>query len=335
MKRTVKHVAGMGLLALVFLTGCQNTPSSTSSQTTPSNSVTSSISDFDATQKIIPYTRDTNSGTREGFMEKIGFDSAKKSDADLKNTVQQVASNGDMITSLANQEYGIGYFSADSITEANTKGLKVVSYEGTAPTETTILNGTYKLARNFNYCIAQETDATKTLLVNGFVAYMGTQEGLATVKNNGGIVSITASTPSWANIKTNYPGIESDHSTVTLNFGGSTSVEKIARALSAEFSVKAGNFKYNHNHTGSGDAYKNTQGSGKGTLDIAFASREFDSTNEPLAAGTFGKICIDGIVVGVSNKNPLANILAPQALAIYSSAGTMNKWSDILTAVRR
>lgn len=319
MKKQMTLAALLGAAAI--LAGCGN------------RSGTGKGAEFDTNQAIVPYTRDTNSGTREGFMEKIGFDDAKKSDNGLKKSVQQVTSNGDMLTQLENQKYGVGYFSFDSATEAKKGGLKILNFEGVAPADDVILNGTYQLARNFNYCIANETDATKKLIVTAFVAYMQTQEGLAIIKSNGGTVDIKASTPTWDSVKANYAGIDSDHSTVTINFGGSTSVEKIAKALSSAFAPLAGNFKPAHAHTGSGDAYKNTQGAQAGTDDIAFASREFKlSDGEPLAEGTYGRICVDGIVVGVSRKNPMTNITAAQAKSIYDATSSVTKWADLIPA---
>lgn len=327
MKRKIMVLA-LSLASMGLLASCGTT--SSSSTTTTKGDSTSSGRAFDKTQSVVPYTRDTNSGTREGFMEKIGLEAAKKDNSPLKTTVQEVASNGAMIQALSTNEYGIGYFSHDSIKDASDLGVKVLNYGGVEPTETNILNGTYKLARSFNYCYANETDATKKTIVDAFVAYMSTSEGLTTIKSNGGIVEIKTTTPTWASIKGNYVGIENDHSTVTINFGGSTSVEKIAKALGADFSTRAGNFKANHNHTGSGDAYKNTQGTGAGTLDVAYASREFKLTDgEPLATGTYGKVCIDGIVIGVSDKNTLTNITAENCLNIYSSTGTVSKWNEI------
>ena len=288
--------------------------------------------EFDKTQNIKAYTRDTNSGTREGFMEKIGYKDGAKDDSKLNKRVSGVASNGDMLANLEAQEYGIGYFSFDSKTDAESKGIKLLNFEGVEPTEDSIVGGQYKLARNFNYCVAEESDATKKLIVEAFVAFMGTSEGLTTIKANGGVAKISATTKKWADVKRDFAGIEDDHSSITINFGGSTSVEKIAKALSSQFKSLAGNFNANHNHAGSGDAFKKTQGSEKGALDIGFASRDFHTTgDEALKEGTYGTLCVDGIVIGVSNKNPMTNITAAQAKAIYDVSDTSaNTWADLI-----
>ncbi|MFA6829698.1 MAG: substrate-binding domain-containing protein [Bacilli bacterium] len=322
--KKLRNTFGLGLLGLVVLTGCSSTSATGSNST--------STAAFDKTQSIVPYTRDCESGTREGFMEKIGLSACKSSNAGLRNSVQEVTGNGGMLTALQNQQFGIGYFSADSISEAKTTyGLKILSYEGTEATETSILDGSYELSRNFNYCYRNETDATKKLIVEAFVAYMGSQEGLAIIKANGGTVSIPATTKTWNQIKTDYVGIDADHSSISIKFGGSTSVQKIALALTASFKTLAGNFTPVHNHTGSGAAYGGVTDEAS-TLDVGFASRDFKLTDsEPLATGYYGKVCVDGIVVGVSNKNPLSNITAAQAKSIYdatSEKGTT--WSDFI-----
>ena len=263
-------------------------------------------------------------------MTTIGLSSAKEDNGPLKSTAQEVASNDAMISSLKADTYGIGYFSYDSASSATSDGsLKILNYEGITASEETILDGTYGLSRNFNYCIANETDTTKALIVTAFVAYMGTQEGLAIIANNGGTVEVTASTPTWDSIKDQYAGISDDHSTITINFGGSTSVEKIAKALSSSFSALAGNFVPNHNHTGSGAAVTGITG---GTLDIGFASREFnDSEVAQMSEDQYGLICVDGIVVAVSSSNPLSNITQQNCYDIYAAESTnVNVWSDII-----
>lgn len=332
------------LLAVVALTGC--TGGKTSSDTSDSNpktsdsgssnstasSSTGTASTFDAAQAIKPYTRDTTSGTRDGFMTKIGIEKAKSDDTLLKSTVETVTSNGDMIAKVAADEYGIGYFSYSSVDDATKQGVKVLNYAGVQATEDSILDGTYTLSRNFNYCTRTEADvndATKWLIISAFVAFTKTTEGIEAIASEGGLVETSTDTKSWDDIKANYPGIDSDHSKITINFGGSTSCEKVAKALSAAFSAKAGHFVANHDHHGSGDAFKYTQQSGNDhKYDIAFASREFNAS-ETLADSTYGKLCTDGIVIGVNKANPLTDITGEQALNIYSKDGTIHKWSDI------
>jgi len=324
-------------LAVAALAGCSGTESSSAASSQTPNvsgnpSSETSKNNFDASQKIKPYTRDTTSGTRDGFMTKIGIEKAKSDDSLLKTTVETVTSNGDMISKVAADEYGIGYFSFSSVDDATKQGVKVLKYADVTATEDSILDGTYTLSRNFNYCTRTESDVnndTKWLIISAFVAYTKTTEGIQDIASEGGLVETSTSTKSWDAIKANFPGIDADHSSITINFGGSTSCEKVAKALSASFSKKSGNFIANHDHHGSGDAFKYTQQDGNDhKYDIAFASREFNAS-ETLADGTFGKLCTDGIVIGVNKANPLTNITGEQAKNIYSKDGTINTWSDL------
>jgi len=312
----------MVLLSLALLSGCNGgeTPASSS---------------FNKTAKIKAYTRDTTSGTRDGFMTRIGLEKAKESNDPLKTTVEEVTSNGDMIAKLKADEYGIGYFSFSSKADAENEGVKAVTYKGVEATEDSIIDGTYQLSRNFNYCTRIETDATKKLIVDAFVAYMSTSDGIQDIVAGGGVVKATKDTKSWDEIKDNYKGISDDHSNITIVFGGSTSCLEVSTKLTDSFTKKAGNFIAEHDHHGSGDAYKYTQDptnskdSSHKQYDVAFASREF-KTSEALAEGTYGKICTDGILVGVNNKNPLTNITGEQAVGIYSKDGNVNTWADLL-----
>ena len=117
---------------------------------------------------------------------------------------------------------------------------------------------------------------------------------------------------------------------ITLNLGGSTSVDKIATALTAAFKEECPRFEANHNHTGSGDAYKRTQGAEKDSenkLHVGFLSRELNGS-EQAAEGSSGRICKDGIVCVVNAKNTYKDNFTKEELKkIYSTEGI--KWNEI------
>ncbi len=166
-------------------------------------------------------------------------------------------------------------------------------------------------------------------IVQAFVAYMETSEGKAIISANGGIVDSSATDESWDDIKADYPIVDEDNSDVTVKFGGSTSVEKVAKALSASFSSLAGDFVADHNHTGSGDAYKRVQGEekdGANKLHIGFASRGFKDS-EAGVAGSFGQLATDAVVVVVAPNNAVSNLTAAQIKSIYD--GTVTNWSEV------
>ena len=280
------------------------------------------------TEEVIKvYTRDTTSGTRDGFFTTIGFSEATTDNTKLGQGYVEVDGNGSMISALNNDEFGIGYISLASLASSGLKGL---NYEGIAPTEANVLNGSYTLKRNFNYIVRNEFASDKEQqIVIAYLAFLTTKDAKATIQSKDGIVEVKNSDPTWDEIKDDYPVCQEDNSNITITFGGSTSVEKIAKALSSEFSTKCGYFKIEHNHTGSGDAYKRTQGSekdGANALHIAFLSRELKST-ETAATNTSGKICVDAIVTVVNSSNKVTNVTANILLQIYQ--GIITKWSEV------
>jgi len=260
--------------------------------------------------EINVYTRDTSSGTRAGFMEGIGFSEATEDDSVLAPGFVTKDNTG-ILTSMKIDEYGIGYISLASLND-EVKGL---NFEGVAPTVANVLNDTYGLKRPFNYIIrsiddfANETEKNITL---AFVAFLGTTDAADIITNQGAIP--LPSSQSWDDIKADYEVCLLDNSGITIKFGGSDSIEKIALALSAAFSPKCGNFVPEHDHTGSSDAYKRTQGSekdGVNTKHIGFASRPFRNS-ELGTIGTQGQLAWDAIVAIVHLNNEVYNVTSDE-----------------------
>lgn len=230
-------------------------------------SCTSSKEGFDTSKSITKYTRDTTSGTREGFFEKIDFKDAQKDDSVISSAVV-VSGNGTMLSSVEGDEYSIGYASLASVGDT----LKKLQFEGVDATEENVINGTYNLKRSFNYItrVAEDMSETEAALVKGFSLYMYSKEGLAIIKDNDGIIATNAikEAESWSTIvakseNADVASVCSATSKTTIYFGGSTSVEKMAKALTTAYAGVCSGFSASHNHTGSGDAYSRTQGSDK------------------------------------------------------------------------
>lgn len=274
------------------------------------------------------YTRDTTSGTREAFFSGIDFAAATGENTPLVTGYVEVDGNGTMMSSLKNDVNGIGYISLSGLAESGLTGLK---FENVDPTEANVLSGDYGLKRPFMY-MTRETyaSADEEALMEAFLAFLGTKEGIAAIQSEGGIVQSSATDPSWDSIKANYPVTAKDNSAITLKFGGSTSVEKVSKALTTAFAPLAGNVKVEHSHTGSGDAWKRTQGTekdGANAIHMGFLSRDIKST-ETHAANTSGRICYDAVVVVVNKENKLVtNLTALQIKGIYD--GTFKIWNDV------
>jgi len=305
--------------AIMTLASCGSTSSNTTSD--------SGQVGFDTTKEIKVYTRDTNSGTRDGFMSKIGFEEAVKDNSVLVDDLVEATGNGDMMQKIQNDEYGIGYISLSTLGDSECKGL---NYENVAPSKENVINGTYGLYRNFNYCVRTDFGQNTKVgeIVEAFVAFLSTAEAKATMLAEKGILELTGNEPTWASIKSNYPIASEDNSSYTVRFGGSTSVEKMSIALTDQFAPMCGNFIANHNHLGSGSAYKGTQGEAN-DLDVGFLSREIKLTSsEPAADNSYGKLCTDAIVAIVNQKNTYSSTDAATLKAIY--AGEKTTWSDVI-----
>lgn len=167
-------------------------------------SVAEGTSDFDTKKKVVTYTRDTTSGTRDGFFTTIGFKDAVSDDTVIPAPVI-ASSNGDMITKVKNDPYGLGYISLASL---DGSGLKALNYNGVTPTEAGVVDGSYELQRNFNYITRTEADCSKEewILIQAFMAFMNSQEGLTIIKSNDGILTKNINeAKSWETIKNENP----------------------------------------------------------------------------------------------------------------------------------
>lgn len=271
------------------------------------------------------YTRDTSSGTRDGFFTSIGLSDAVKSNELLAKGYIEVESNGAMVTQVKNDEHGIGYISLSSL---ESSGLKGLTYNSVAPTEANVINGTYKLTRNFNYMLRDEyADENVEAVAKALQAYMTSIEGIGVIQGADGIVD-AAGAKAWSVIKVDHPIVDDANLNITFRVGGSTSVEKVGKALTSAFAeLVAGTITFEHEHTGSSDAWKRTNGGekdGAAALDLGFASREFKTDEGAITTGT---IAIDAIVVVVNTKNSLTTVTAADLIKIFK--GETSKWSEL------
>ncbi len=287
--------------------------------------------EFNLESTITVYTRDTTSGTRDGFMNGIGFGPAAKSD-DLLVEGFVIKDNTAILNAMSIDEYGIGYVSLSSVNDT----IKALEFEGVAPTEANVINNTYALKRPFNWMVRADGDFPSQAvedLVNAFVAFLGTTDA-ADIINNAGAIALSTTT-TWDSIKAQHPITQQDNSGVTVRFGGSDSIQKVAEALTAAFTAKAGNFVAEHDHTGSGDGWKRTNDPAvKDTTvgkDVGFASRPFTSTETAnVTVEQYGQLAWDAIVAIVHLNNPISNMTADTLKKIYE--GTYSTWADVPNA---
>ena len=307
------------LFSLMLLAGCSSTPATEAPASTESAQEPTT-----ATSTINVYTRDATSGTREAFEKAIGLE-------ELTATAIEVSSNGDMATKVGADENGIGYASLSTDFEAN--NVKPLNFEGVAPSEETVLDGSYGMQRPFSYVTRAAGDFgsdEKEQLVAAFIDYLcNSTEGMLVVESAGGVVDTSAGTP-WAELAENHPIVNQDNSGITISTAGSTSVEKTLSAALESFVPLAGNFQFVMNQTGSGDGHKRVLGEekdGVNAADIGFASRSFNEDEDVSGAMASGQYAIDAVVTIVNANNPLTDITADSLNQIYS--GTLTDFNAV------
>jgi len=304
-----KIILGFTMILILTLAACSN-----------------GVNEWDSSSNITVYTRDTSSGTRAGFMGGIGFDEAAEDDSQLVDGFV-INDNTGILTSMATDEYGIGYISLSSLDDT-VKGLQ---FDGVDPTIANVVNNTYGLKRPFNYVLRSLDDyenETEKNISLAFIAFMETTDGADIITNEGAIPLESSNT--WDDIKANYSVCSQGNSNVTIRFGGSDSIEQIAKALTEAFAPKCGNFIPEHDHTGSSDGFKRTQGSekdGDNYKHIGFASRPFKDSEDG-SQGTQGQLAWDAIVAIVHNDNPVMSVTLEDLRKIYG--GQFLTWDELL-----
>ncbi len=262
---------------------------------------------FDPSYDISVLTREEGSGTRGAFIELFGIEQKDENGDKVDYTTEEASptnSTSVMMTTVAGDEYAIGYVSLGSLNDT-VKALKV---DGAEATEANIKNGTYKVARPFN--IATKGDISE--VAQDFIDFILSEEGQAVISENG-YIALDGAVP--------YEGSKPAGKIV---IAGSSSVspvmEKLKEAYLAINTEAEIEIQTNDSSTG-------MSMTAEGTCDIGMASRELkDSEIEAGLTGTV--IATDGIAVIVNHANTLDNITSEQVKSIY--VGEVLTWDEII-----
>ena len=114
---------------------------------------------------------------------------------------------------------------------------------------------------------------------------------------------------------------EEEKITGTVSMSGSTSMEKMAKALVESFNAKYPDVAIDIQLGGSSTGVKNAQ---EGVSDIGNVSRELKDTETGLTAH---KVALDGIGVVVNLANPVEDLTMEQIAKIYT--GEITNWSEV------
>ena len=231
-------------------------------------------SDWDETSDVTIVSREDGSGTRGAFIELFGIEE-KQDDGtkvDMTTTDAQITNNTSvMLTTVADNEYAIGYVSLGSLNDS-VKALKIDGAEATAEN---IENGSYKVSRPFNIAVKKDLN---NKVAKDFMSFIMSTEGQKVVADEKYIAV--------ADVK-DYAGTKPSGSCVV---GGSSSVSPLMEKLIEAYKAVNANVEI---ELQTSDSTTGMTGAADGTLDIGMASRELkDSETEEGLIAT--KIAMDG-----------------------------------------
>ena len=285
--RKLMAVALVAAMAATMAVGCGGSSSDKSAEGSTDNSSTDSGSDFDTSNDITIVSREDGSGTRGAFIELFGIEE-KQSDGtkvDMTTTDAQITNNTSvMLTTVAGDEYAIGYVSLGSLNDS-VKALKIDGAEATADN---IENGSYKVSRPFNIAVKKDLDNE---VAKDFMAYIMSTEGQEIVSNEKYIPVSDVEA---------YAGSKPSGKCVV---GGSSSVSPLMEKLIEAYK------KVNPNadiELQTSDSTTGMTSTIEGSYDIGMASRELKDDEASELEATV--IATDGIAVIVNKANTAGKI---------------------------
>ena len=294
----VLAVAGMmtGMLA-----GCGSSSDDTSSD----SGSTDTASEWDASNDITIVSREDGSGTRGAFTELFGVvEEVDGEDVDMTTADAQITNNTSvMMTTVAENEYAIGYISLGSLDDS----VKALSIDGAEATAENIENGSYKVSRPFN--VAVKPDSTNEVAAD-FMSFIMSTEGQQVVSDEGYIPV--------ADVEA-YAGTAPAGDCVV---GGSSSVSPLMEKLVEAYKEVNPNANIELQTSDSTTGMTSTI---EGSYDIGMASRELKE--DEAAELTPTVIATDGIAVIVNNNNPTDEMTSDQVKSIYT--GEVYSWDEI------
>ena len=268
---------------------------------------TTASGDFDNSEYINVVSREDGSGTRGAFIELFGVEEKNDAGEKIDNTTDEAIitnSTDVMLTTVAGDEYSIGYVSLGSLNDS----VKAVSIDGAEATVDNIKSGDYTIARPFNIA----TKGTPSDVAQDFINFIMSADGQAVISDN-----------KYIPVDDGAAAFESNGASGKIVVAGSSSVtpvmEKLKEAYVAVNSGAEIEIQESDSTTGMTAAMD-------GTCDIGMASRELkdSETEQGLTATT---IAMDGIAVIVNNDNPTTDLSKDTVKGIYT--GEITSWDGV------
>ncbi len=256
-------------------------------------------------ENITVLSREDGSGTRGAFIELFGVEQKDANGKKVDYTTDEAAitnSTAVMLTSVAGDQYAIGYVSLGSL-NSTVKALKI---DGVDATVANIKNGSYKISRPFNIAVKENLSPA----AQDFVNFILSAQGQKVVESNKYIaVDAKAYTSTKASGK--------------VVVAGSSSVSPVMEKLIEAYKSVNPNAKI---ELQTSDSTTGVTNAANGTCDIGMASRSLKDS-EKAKGLTEITMAIDGIAVIVNKSNPLDSAKADTIRDIYM--GKIQKWNGI------
>ena len=294
-------VAMVGSLAV----GCGSSKAEESTEGDEQN--TEASGEWDPSMDITIVSREDGSGTRGAFIELFGIEEKDANGEKIDNTTEEAQitnSTSVMMTTVAGDEYAIGYISLGSLDDS----VKAVKIDGAEASAENVKNGTYKVSRPFN--IATKNDMDNEVATD-FINFIMSAEGQAIVEENGYIPLDDA------------PAFEGTNPEGKAVVGGSSSVSPVMEKLIEGYKAVNDKAEIELQTTDSTTGMTSTI---DGSYDIGMASRELKE--EEAAELTGQVIATDGIAVVVNNNSTVDELTSDQVKAIYT--GEALTWDEVV-----
>lgn len=307
MKKFIAVLSMVSMLA-VAATGCGS--DSKAGDTAEANADTKTEQEsasWDSSYDITIVSREDGSGTRGAFIELFGIEE-KNGDEKVDMTTEEAQitnSTSVMMTTVAGDEYAIGYISLGSLDDS-VKALKIDGAEATAEN---VKSGTYKVSRPFNIATKENLDNE---VAKDFVNFIMSEEGQAVVEENH-YIAVDDVKP--------FEGTSPSGKAVV---GGSSSISPVMEKLIEAYKAVNANAEIELQTT---DSTTGMTSAIDGSYDIGMASRELKDTelSEGLQATV---IATDGIAVIVNKNSTVDELSSDQVKAIYT--GEAATWDEVI-----
>lgn len=309
MKKKVAALLITGIMA-VAMTACGSSNSGTDNSgstdgTAKTESSADADSDWDNTRDITVVSREDGSGTRGAFVELFGIEEEVNGEKVDMTTEEANITNSTsvMMSTVAQDEYAIGYISLGSLDDS----VKAVKVDGSEATAENIKNGSYKISRPFN--IATKEDLSDA--AQDFEDFILSTEGQKVVEDNKYIPLDDVS------------DYKSNGASGKVVVAGSSSVSPVMEKLKEAYQAVNSDVEV---EIQTSDSTTGMQNAIDGVCDIGMASRELkDSETE--GGLTAQVIAMDGIAVVVNNSNPMDEMSSDNVKDIFT--GAVTTWDEV------